>query len=151
MACYTETSLKPSLETVGKRADAFKKYLAGGVPVRTRVKIPFTSRKAFSNILCSSFKEEILSPYDITNAIATSTLTSSGAAIVVVNKQSLLCGVTHIKNTPVAASSSSQEVDWPMCYLKPDIFVWYCDPARVQLMCLVRCLNLCCLNFDHPV
>lgn len=55
----------------------------------------FPSRKAFSAVLWSFISEEILSSSDVTDALAASTCTSLGADIVVLNKQSALCVITH--------------------------------------------------------
>lgn len=69
-----------------------------------RLETYFPSRKLFSAILCSSFKEETLSSSDITNASAAYPLTYLGQ--VVVSKQ-LPLNVATPKTPPVAASNSS--------------------------------------------
>lgn len=72
------------------------------VPVRRRAKTSSPSRKAFSAALCSSVYEETLSSSDKTASTASSTLASSGNAIV--HMLAVVSRHRHIRTAPVAAA-----------------------------------------------
>ena len=86
-------------------------------PPGRRVKTYFQSIKAFSVVLCFSFKEEVLSSSDIPDAITVSTLTVqelSGIAIDCLNESFpwTLLTVSTPKTMPTAAHTPSEDAEW---------------------------------------